>query len=280
MRCFGLLTFDSVGTFGLIFQNITFAITVPIYLLIHVLTSPAAGSFPGKHASSVLLVPAVDFGILPLSVILGYIIPSVLMGLPSPSVLSPTLHQQLIALWQPFPLWSVLIQWSTKYIYTLFTAKTSKIDAKEMASLQKSYLGGAKYVYGFVLMLCMTTHIPVLAISLLPPSTFSESTPILAHLAQSDFFGVFVPYPPVLGLEFSTLALGVQNFLVWDLYIGSTAFLLWATLLYQNAAIGSSWLKLSWNILTSTLFSGPIGAATILLWERDAIVGLKDKQGI
>lgn len=278
-ECSSRLTFDSIVIFGLILQNFTFAVTIPVYLLIHLLTSPSASLFPGKHTNTVLIVSPIDLKLLPWSIVLGYVVPSLLMALP-PTIVSSTVHQQFIALWQPFPLWTVVVQWSGKFVYNLFATKTSQSDSSQA----KSYLKGVGSVYGFVLGLCIVTHLPVLAITLLPPSAFPESSVILTRLSQSDFFGVYVPYPPVLGLRFSDLAEGVQNFLVWDLYVGMTAVLLWATLLYRNATGGisnkSSWPKVVWKLLTWTLVSGPMGAATILLWERDANVGHKVKQGI
>lgn len=283
LRCFELLTIGSLVIFGLILQNITFAVTIPVYLFIHLLTSPAASSFPGKHASSVLLVSPADLEILPFSIILGYIVPSVLMALPS-SLVSPTLHQQFIALWQPFPLWTALIQWTGKFVYSLLAGGASKSNTSQAASLGASYLSAAKYAYGFVLVFCIITHLPVLAIAVLPPSTFENSAAELIRLSQSDVFGVYVPRSPVLGLKLPSLAEGVQNFLVWDLYIGASSILLWATLLYRNATAANanwlSWPKLVIKTLIWTLISGPVGAAAILLWERDTIVGQKVKDGI
>lgn len=271
--------YRSLVIFGLILQNITFAATIPIYLFIHLLTSPVASLFPGKHASSVLLVSSADLEILPFSMILGYIVPSVLMALPAPSIVSPTLHQQFIALWQPFPLWTAIIQFSAKIIYPVFAKSNNQAD-----SLGKSYLSAAKYTYGFVLVFCIITHLPVLAITALPPSTFENSAAELIRLSQSDLYGVYVPHLPVLGLKFSSLAEGVQNFLVWDLYVGLTAVLLWTTLMYRNATVATanwlSWPKLVFKIIAWSLVSGPMGAAAILLWERDAIVSQKVKHSI
>lgn len=202
------------------------------------------------------------------------------MALPAPLLVSSTLHQQLIALWQPFPLWTALIQWTVKALYSLFVNG----NTNQESSLGTSYLSAAKYAYGFVLVFCMITHLAALAIAIFPPSTFENSTAELIRLSQSDIFGVYVPKPPVFGLKFPSFAEGVQNFLVWDLYVGMTAVLLWATLLYRNATSANaswlSWPTLGFKILAWTLFSGPMGAATILLWERDAIIGQKVKQGI
>jgi hypothetical protein len=279
-----LLTFGSLVIFGLILQNITFAVTIPIYLFIHLLTSPVASSFPGKYASSVLRVSPVDLAILPFSITLGYIAPSILMALPAPLVVSPNLHQQLIALWQPFPLWTTLIQWFLEFVYLLFSGESSKPAASKADSLGASYLKAAKYPYLFVVVFCAITHLPVLAISALSPSFFENAPAEIIRLSQSDLYGVYVPRAPIYGLKLGSLAEGIQHFLVWDLYIGLTSVLLWSILLYRNAtSTTASWLSLPALVIKTlilTLVSGPMGAAAILLWERDAIVGEKTKQGV
>lgn len=272
---------DSLAVFGFFVQNITFAVTIPIYLFIHVLTSPAASSFPGKYASSVLHVSPVDLWIVPFSITLGYLVPSALMALPAPSVVSPNLHQQFIALWQPFPLWTALIQWTFSSICAL--CASNAIPGKG-DSLGATYLRAVKYPYIFVIVFCTLTHLPVLAISALPPSFFENAPAELVRLSKSDLLGVYVPHPPIYGVKLGGLAEGVQNFLVWDLYTGLTSVLLWATLLYRNAtAATGNWLTLPGlivKIVVWTLVSGPMGAAAALLWERDAIVSEKVKKGI
>lgn len=217
--------------------------------------------------------------ILPFSIILGYIVPSILMALPAPSIVSPTLHQQFIALWQPFPLWTIIIQFSAKIIYSVFAKSNS-----QAASLGTAYLSAAKYTYGFVLVFCILTHLPVLALTVLPPPTFKNLPAELFRLSWVDVYSVYIPDPPYIGLEYTGLPEGVQNFLIWDLYVGLTSVLLWATLMYRNATIATadwlSWPKLAFKITAWSLVSGPMGAAAILLWERDAIVSQKYKQSI
>lgn len=280
-----MLTLDSVVIFGLIFQNITFAVTVPIYLLIHLLTSPVATLVGGKHSNSALLVSSVDLWILPLSTTIGYTIPSVLMVLP-PLLVSSNTHQRYIALWQPFPMWAGIVQWSVKGLYNLAASKSSEGDLRRPAPRGVSYLSNAKYVYIFALALSIITYIPVIILTLLPSGTIQYSFEILSQLSRSNIYRVFVPHTPMFGHEFLSLSEGVHNFLVWDLYIGCTAFMLWAVLLHRNATTesaiggGMSWAKRIWKVLTWTLISGPMGAVTVLLWERDAVVGLKAKQGI
>jgi len=293
----------SIGLVGVLIQNISFTITVPVYLATHLLTSPIAKPFPGNYANSVLLVSSLDLRILPLSVILGYIIPSILMALPSPSIVSPAAHQWYIASWQVFPLWAIGAHWSVKFV--LGRILKDDINKRPPTSLGATYLSTAKHVYRFALALCMLTYIPVIAIILIPSWVFPDISPTFTLISHCGFLEVFVPYFPLLSHQVPTLAAGALNFLQWDLYVGSMSFLLWVILLYRNATTGKAVVdpntslpiyrelllreksqdgmlrrKLIWKISLWTLLSGPMGALSILLWERDMIVRHKLKQGV
>jgi len=304
-----LLTKYSVGTTGFILQNISYAVTVPIYLLIHLITSPVAKPFPGTYANSVLLIPSLDLKILPLSIILSYGVPAILMGLDAPSQVSGATHQKLIALWQPFPIWTILIQWTLRSFFQFIGTKLTAKDSKQPpAPLGASYLSNAKYVYRFLLTICVITHLPVLLLALVPASSIPDTLPKLATYANLNFLDVYVPYFPFpLSHRVSDLASGSLAFLQWDLATGSTALLLWSILLYRNATTekaivdpttslpsyqiremlfgernkaGMLRRKLLVKISVWMLVAGPIGAVTALLWERDEIVRQKIKQGI
>lgn len=155
----------------------------------------------------------------------------------------------------------------------------------------------------------MITHIPVMIITVLPASIFPELslsfTPLfndkfidLFLMFHTKFSDVFVPYLPLLSHKVPDLATGVLTFLQWDLYVGATALLLWAVLLHQNAKSEKKDASLntsspfhndlllggivrrhvSLRILVWMMVSGPMGALTVLLWERDSMIGQKIKQ--
>ncbi|KAG4030298.1 hypothetical protein MFRU_012g00410 [Monilinia fructicola] len=298
-----------IGTVGVIFQNISYAVTVPLYLFIHLLTSPVAKPFPGTYANSVLLISSIDLKILPLSIILSYIVPSILMGLDAPSIVSGPTHQKLIAFWQPFPIWTIIIQWTLRSFFQFIGSRLTSKDTKQPPEpLGASYLSNAKHVYRFLLITCALTHLPVLLIALIPASAIIDILPKLAPYASLNFFDIYVPYFPFpLSQRVADLASGSHVFLQWDLTTGSTALLVWAILLYRNATTEKSIVdpkvslpsyqirellagegnkagalrrKLLVKIGVWTLVAGPIGAATALLWERDEIVRQKIKQGI
>ena len=274
--------------------------------MLHILTSPVAKPFPGTHANSVLLVSTLDLRILPLSVGLGYIIPSYLMALPVTETVSPVLHQYLIAIWQAFPNWTVIIHWSIRKISSSIAAQFASKDLKATSPpLGAVYLSNVKIVYRFILGLCILTHVPVLLITLLPSSLFKEVSPRLAHFSEHNFAETYVPYFPSIAHKVSTLVEGVLTFLEWDIYIGSAACLFWAILLHRNATtektivdpnsglpkyrellLGAKaedrllWRKLILRIGIWGILAGPVGAVTALLWERDTIVRQKIKQGV
>ncbi len=127
----------------------------------------------------------------------------------------------------------------------------------------------------------------------------------LSHLAHSTFASVFIPPIPPSAAPVHDMADGVHVFLQWDIYIATTACLLWGMVLYHNASaekeivdpskslpvyrqllLGETprgqklWEKLPVKLAMWTIVAGPVGALTILLWERDAIVKQKIKQGI
>ncbi|KAH8595612.1 hypothetical protein B0O99DRAFT_511850 [Bisporella sp. PMI_857] len=273
-----------IAVMGLLVQNISYTVTVPAYLFLYLLTSPVAKL--DTNSTSALLVSTLDLAILPVSIIVGYIIPSVLMLLP-PSAVSSELHQKLIALWQPFPAWTALTQW---FLTLIFRAPSGTDVGSSSRPLSESYLSAVRSVYRFVFALSMITHIPVVAIALLPPSSFAGLSLTLTRFLHSSFAEVFVPYWPDLSYQVPNLATGSHTFLQWDIYVGSAAIILWAAVLHRSAALDQLGAEkptrkgvgrdLLWKIPTFLALSGPMGAVARLLWERDGIVKQKVKGGI
>jgi hypothetical protein len=272
----------SIGTYGFFVQNISFAISTPLYLFIHLVTSPISKPFTSAHASSALFVSTYDLAIIPISVTLGYIIPSLLTIFPAYSPIASPTHQYLVAFWQAFPFWTVLVQWTLKLFCTLILGHdtATKTEKSPQTAASTTYLNYAGKVYTFVLVFCMATHLPAVLLSLLPPDIIPKSMPALAYLARTSFSSAFIPQLP-LGQPIKDLAEGAHVFLLWDMYIGSTAGLLWAIVLYQNTSMGkqtvASNMPLVVKVMIWTVLGGPVAAWTILMWERDEVVKQKAK---
>lgn len=289
-------------------QNISFAVSSPLWLLMHLYTSPVATAFPSAYASTVLIIAPHDLAILPFSVILGVVVPSILMLLPAPEAVSYETHQYFIALWQAFPLWAIFLQWGLKNLYLLVVGhKPEKATAtpKAIAAPSTNYLASAGRVYTFNLVLCMMTHILTVVIGLFPPSLVPSEWPRTFALTQSTLASIFIPPIPLPGPKMTSLTNGCQIFLQYDLYLAAVTCVVWGMILYRNASVEKELVDphtslpvysellsgehypdrhLTRNMMLKvvgwTAVAGPFGALTVLLWERDAIVKQKIKQGI
>lgn len=100
-----------VGTVGLLFQNLTWTFAVPLYLGLHLLTSPIAklgsqGSRKdvGEAARRSLFVYLWDLALIPMAVTLGLVVPTVFMSMPFLFQQSAATHYNWVAFWQAFPL--------------------------------------------------------------------------------------------------------------------------------------------------------------------------------
>lgn len=100
-----------VGTVGILFQNLTWTFAVPLYLGLHLLTSPIArlgsqGSRKevGEAARRSLFVYLWDLALLPMAVTLGLVVPTVFMSMPFLFQQTAATHYNWIAYWQAFPL--------------------------------------------------------------------------------------------------------------------------------------------------------------------------------
>lgn len=179
------------------------------------------------------------------------------MGFPSPKQTSPQLHQLLIALWQPFPLWTVILQPLLPIVYQYREESTAKPEAEAL-----TYLNASKYVYTFALVLCMGTHI----------------SSLYSSIHAGKFLDVFIPLSLTSsGEQVPNLAEGVKNFLQWDIYIGVTAFLVWSLYLYANSfrnqerALGPSWV-FGVRVAIWAILAGPMGVVLLLLGARDEVL--------
>ncbi|KAK0636990.1 hypothetical protein B0T17DRAFT_484014 [Bombardia bombarda] len=266
------------GTMGLIFQTITYILTVPTYLIIHLFTSPVAkrGGEPVALAAAAAVDPA-DTVLLPVCTTLAFIVPAVMMSLPSPEFLPASSHYIMIAFWNAFPLWQSLLMWAFKLI------SPSEKGAKSLTTVPSS-------VYKFVLTICIVSHLGVLAIAVVPHTIVSDNSPyalaLSAILKQVDFSSAFIPAslwnPPTVDpnsvdrIPADWLAPLAIHFFQWDIYSTHVAVVIWAGYLYSVAtSVSSGGLgKMTGRVVFWFLVGGPVAVAACLLWERDAVVAV------
>lgn len=264
---------SSLAVWGILMQTIGFAVLFPLYLCLHLFTSPLVVTNSTKGAppslANMMLIPIGDLQALPISVTLGYTLPIVLMSLPSPAIISFDTHQLFMSLWQIYPIPVALLQMSLAPLLTaIFPPRSKYHSAADRNSHLLLYLRGT-YIFAFAF--ASITHVATLTLSvssLLIPSIFQPTIVPFLHPQL-----VFLPPAPYTSTPVATMGDGLLNFFLYDEYIGFLATIIWAVTVNHNAHKGTdTWaelLSLWGKIAGLTLVTGPASAVVWLLWERD-----------
>jgi hypothetical protein len=247
-------------------QNFTLACFGPIFFALHLSTSPTARSknMNKEQRASTLAIASRHLRVLPFSVVLGYIIPSIVLGLPSPGVASYAGQQATIAVWTPFPAWVGLGQsvltWAD---HRLFTSPPS--TPTSASNVQSNHLKAIRPVYMFALIGSSLIHISTIAISL--------STVLFPALFEAKYLSEFAPANLLFPRNgyVDAIGAGVLNFMQWDQWIGYTAVLIWALALLKGDEQVALKTLLLWGAETvvASILAGPGGAAVWMTWKRD-----------
>ena len=242
-------------------QFVSFTVAGPMYFIVHLLTSPVKTGKP-----EALAIRSNDANALFISALLGFGIPSILMILPTPGLISDVNHYMWVAIWQVFPLVQSVFQWVLKH--TLFRTSSSPRASRGPLAISS--------LYQFVMAICVVSHTGLMAIALTPetavPSGWAPWWSALLREVTVD--SAFVPTsllnPPSLVSSNSLVPL-VMHFLRWDVYTGGVAILVWASYLYS--ASGAKKSVFAKAVFWFLLGDSP-AAAAFLLWTRDeALLG-------
>lgn len=263
---------------------------MPLWVLLYLLTSPIAKTSPPTHKSS-LLVDLWDITVLPLTVLLTIVLPTVAMYL-TPSAVSAETHYAALAFWQAFPVWHYLAH---KILSTLGRALVGPLDGTAAAQgagvvTSSAYLSRVRGVYDLVFMSGIVGQLPVLLLALAPDhvlSSAADSFPWLKpYVAEGvTLSSVFLPcspfHPPTVdakSIGSGDLAPLAVHFLHWDLYIGAGSLFLWALYLHRTAVKKSSLPVLLAKVALWFSVGGYASAVAALLWERDVYVLESDNE--
>jgi hypothetical protein len=248
---------DSVVVWGILVQNVAYAVILPLYFVLFLSTSPTLS----PNLSNVLATPDEVFSV-PVSIILGFIVPSIAATLPAPSVLSFDNKQIIMAIWQAFPLWVAFVQLISKSLIGLLFPE----------SRHRQGLLSHRFLYGVLFFISGATHIAAAAVS-----AFSSLFPALfapEYKGVLDYSNVYVPAAITPATKMPSIVSGMFLLLQWDEIVGGAALLLWAVVLYVMAARDVYQNSLDWLLFlvvtgTLTFIAGPSGTAIALLWARD-----------
>ncbi|KAK5140539.1 hypothetical protein LTR04_002954 [Oleoguttula sp. CCFEE 6159] len=269
-----LISFTTI--INLLFQNIAIGIVLPLYCALHLLTSPTVYLNP-RYSSSLrqtaLLVHPTELRILPYSVFIGILTPTLFAALPSPAIVSHTTHQAALVLWQLFPLWAGLSQ----LLLSMRSTKDTTMAYQSSTERNGRVLKGLERVYGFAFAIVAVTHIAPLAISLIAamkpdalPGKYAAYVDTL-HPANAFLPSRFWGHVKMV----DSIGEGSLEFLKWDELVSTTSVLVWACALNWQAAAEHNIQSLAVMVAKTLLllvFAGPVGAAILLVAERDEAV--------
>ncbi|KAK3348717.1 hypothetical protein B0T25DRAFT_457253 [Lasiosphaeria hispida] len=257
------------GIVGVIVQTCTYAVTIPLYLIIHLFTSPVASSrslviFDG------LAVDQLDQVLILISHFLAFFVPAIMMSLPSPSIVSPTNHYAWDALWQVFPLVQGALHTTLRTIVSFISSSPSKAHAKDSRPPPPAA------IYKYAIGLCVASQTALLAVILTPGSSVPDS---LSGVFSEVGFSALVPWwpwnTPILATTAeSNVGVGLAEltrlFFQWDMYSAGVGILVWSLYLFRVACPSASLAVRVPKVLFWTAIGGPKAAAAIILWERDS----------
>jgi hypothetical protein len=253
------LTSSSPSIFGIAAQLFTYAVSAPLFFALQLLVSDVSFQPTAKN----IAVPIAIVKALPVALLLTYTTPTLAMLLPSPGIVTLDQKQLLIALWHPWPAYLSF----ALTIVSLVSSNKNNSPTKLRASLRATYT--------FALIHGAIGHITSWTISLYSvakPAFFNSE--VLHSLHPSQVFGLTSPFSD---FRASSLSEGIHIFLQWDSLIGSSSILLWAAIanvLAQRKVQGGqvAWPSFLFKIAYSLVFTGPIGTAVRLVWDRDELV--------
>lgn len=207
----------------------------------------------------------------PLSILIGFGLPSILMCLPAPTMVSFETKQTWTGIQQGWSIWIGITQFILTSAVFSFDQKASVVTESDKRVKTLKYL---RQAYMFAILSSAGSHIAAWGLPLLAyafPVLFSP-----VYLPQLQPARIFLPVLPFGPNKVGVLADGALGFLQWDTIVGVTATLLWALTLRasvkQENAIPVQTLSGAIKIVITTLALGPCGAAAVAMWSRDELV--------
>lgn len=264
-----------VMCWGLAMQWGAFAVFMPLYLIIHLSTSPTVSASNKRgyvvDVSNVLSIPV--------SLMIGYALPAGLLALPAPSVLTHDRKQMFIAVWLVFPISVEVLQQIFSFILARTRAQTfsSSVNSRQSA---KQIMPTSRLVYLFVLAIAGVTRITTVMLSMtskLFPALFAPE-----YRGILDPANVFQPPSFFASTEMTSIGAGAFQLLLYDEMIGGVALIIWSIALYLNTYLRGnnfdSWtaVKICSSFVFSTALFGPCGCALCFMWARDELIFNED----
>ncbi|KAK5078705.1 hypothetical protein LTR64_002881 [Lithohypha guttulata] len=269
----GSLTITSITIFGLLVAIVGYACVAPIYFVLHLINSPVVKN---PRDWNVVLDQPIKLAIVPVATLIGFGIPSALMALPAPGLLTLESKLNWTAIQQGWPIWIYFSQKALEALVAWFDPMVSMRTEKQKRAETAKYMYRA---YVFALGASAGAHLLFVGMGLaawLLPGALSAKLQVQLH--PENFF---IPPNPFSDEKATTLANGALWFLQWDLIVGVLSTMVWG-ITVRLSAVGKvdsfgAWVAalIKYGFLSAVV--GPSGAAVWAIWERD-VVALKVKR--
>ncbi|CAF9943293.1 MAG: hypothetical protein ALECFALPRED_010996 [Alectoria fallacina] len=252
----------SIGIWGVFVQNAAYAVTIPYWCIAYLSTSRLVSS----RRVSDFLVDVPNLVGVAVSMTLGYVVPTILMSLPAPSIIDYDLKQWLMTFWQFFPIWVSVVQGVVPYVLPRFGETSGAPDSRMLRSMRVLYAG----------------LLTAAGIGQASTMTLMATSKFFPGLFAPEFVGVFNPSKVFLpaaispSIKMPSIGAGALVLLQYDQLIGSMSMAVWSTVLfvntYRNGATKQSLVSMVVGGVTMMALTGPLGYATACIWARDELV--------
>ncbi|RMZ82245.1 hypothetical protein DV738_g1794, partial [Chaetothyriales sp. CBS 135597] len=272
--------------FGLAVAIVGFACVAPLYFALHLYFSATA--VEPQPFTLLLTGSPLQITLAPFAILIGFGIPSVIMTLPAPAVLSFSTKQLWTGVQQGWPIWIAIAQVALTLAVSpwhdgAFAIPSHEIGPKTLKRLRAVYLFALSFGIGSHLVPLLFAALAHLFPLLFAPPYDAQFRP--AHLlVPVNPFGLGVG---VGGRSYkaATIADGALPFLQWDTVVGVISVAIWGFSLrtlarydfsLPSSQSGSTTTKqvvadaVKFTVLASVI--GPAAAAVVAVWARDELV--------
>lgn len=277
---------NSDSILGILVFNWAHPVIMPIYLSLHLLTSPTA-SLPTR---SNVFIDSTDLLTLPLSFIIAYTLPITLLSVP-PSVFGMVFKQTIMAWYQQWNLYIGLTHFMLAFTLRPLLSNFQSDSAGSLsprsihkeASTKSSRLLHTAYIFVFIMgSIPYLTTMTISCTASIWPSLFAPSVASSLTLAN-----ILIPPNPFSGRQSVDLIQGAVWIIRWENVLASLIMGVWALALHRRARC-SQGSKMEWKeiigmvgrLVGYTLVGGPSGVAVGLMWERDCfLLNMEEAEG-
>ncbi|KAH0422633.1 hypothetical protein CcaCcLH18_12711 [Colletotrichum camelliae] len=193
---------------GMLWQLITFGVTLPLYFLAWLWTSEIPSAASAFTFADAISIPPAEGETVTTAWSLGVLLPSILAGLPPTQFFSPYFQEAALAIWQAFPLWTGILQAILPKVATVPQARHETAETK---------IARFGRIYTFTLALATACHYGVVGYVVLKAES-AAGVPPLEMLGQ-----ILRPTWPWSTAPMATLEKGILTLLQWDMYCASLA---------------------------------------------------------